>query len=138
MNVIAPKRLSEVLSEAEAAINTISVEDARNLMEKNDTLFVDLRDVREIERLGGIQGAHCCARGLLEFALDPESPYFRDIFTKYKTYIFYCDNGLRSALAAQLAMQFGLKNVLRLEGGLENWLEEGRRVEPLRWNSASS
>lgn len=137
MNVISPKRLSQILSEAEAVITQISVTDARNLLDDPDTLFVDLRDVREIERLGGIHGAHCCARGLLEFAMDPDSPYFREVFTQYKNYIFYCDNGLRSTLAAQLAMQFGLQNVLCLSGGLEAWLEAGRRLEPLRWTSTA-
>lgn len=137
MNVISPKRLSQILSEAEAVITQISVTDARNLLDDPDTLFVDLRDVREIERLGGIHGAHCCARGLLEFAMDPESPYFREVFTQYKNYIFYCDNGLRSTLAAQLAMQFGLQNVLCLSGGLEAWLEAGRRLEPLRWTATA-
>jgi predicted sulfurtransferase len=83
MNAMTPKRLSQVLSEAEAVVNLISVEDARRLLNDPDTLFVDLRDVREIDRLGGIKGAHCCARGLLEFALAPESPYFRDVFTQY-------------------------------------------------------
>jgi rhodanese-related sulfurtransferase len=137
MNVISPKRLRQILSEAEAVITQISVTDARNLLDDPDTLFVDLRDVREIERVGGIQGAHCCARGLLEFAMDPESPYFREVFTQYKNYIFYCDNGLRSTLAAQLAMQFGLQNVLCLSGGLEAWLEAGRRLEPLRWTATA-
>ncbi|WP_297339031.1 rhodanese-like domain-containing protein [Pseudophaeobacter sp.] len=137
MNVISPKRLSQILSEAEAVITQISVTDARNLLDDPDTLFVDLRDVREIERLGGIHGAHCCARGLLEFAMDPDSPYFREVFTQYKNYIFYCDNGLRSTLAAQLAMQFGLQNVLCLSGGLEAWLEAGRRLEPLRWTATA-
>ena len=132
MTHVPPKRLSDALAEAEAAISRISVCDARALLGDPQVLFVDLRDVREIERFGGIKGAHCCARGLLEFALDPESPYFREVFRQYDSYIFYCDNGLRATLAAHVAQQFGLKNVLALEGGLEHWMELGHRTEPLR------
>lgn len=128
-----PKNLREALSEAEARVSQISVCDARSLLGNEQVLFIDLRDIREIERFGGIKNAHCCARGLLEFALDPESPYYREVFSRYETFIFYCDNGMRSLLAAQTAEQFGLERVFALEGGLEHWMELGHRSEPLRW-----
>ncbi|EBA16698.1 rhodanese domain protein [Roseobacter sp. SK209-2-6] len=133
MTNTSPRNLREALSEAEARVPQISVRDARALLSNEHVLFIDLRDIREIERFGGIKNAHCCARGLLEFALDPESPYFREVFSQYETFIFYCDNGMRSLLAAQTAQDFGLGQVFALEGGLERWMELGHRSEPLRW-----
>ena len=83
-------------------------------------VFVDLRDVRELQREGGIPGAFHCPRGLLEFWIDPESPYHHAIFAEPKEFVFFCNLGWRSALAADIAQQMGL-TTCHIDGGFEAW-----------------
>ena len=90
--------------------------------------FVDLRDPRELERDGMIPGAFHCPRGMLEFWIDPESPYHKDVFASGKEFVFYCNLGWRSALAADVAQQMGLPRVLDMEGGFNAWKERGLPV----------
>jgi rhodanese-related sulfurtransferase len=72
-------------------------------------VFVDLRDVRELEREGMIPGAFHCPRGMLEFWVDPDSPYHKDVFASDKEFVFYCNGAWRSALATDVARQMGLE-----------------------------
>ncbi len=95
----------------------------------SDVVFVDLRDVRELKREGKIPGAFHCPRGLLEFWIDSESPYYNKIFGEDKRFIFYCNLGWRSALAADIAQKMGLKNVCHIDGGFEAWKQAGGAVE---------
>ncbi len=92
-------------------------------------VLVDLRDIREIKRSGKIPGAFSCPRGMLEFWIDPDSPYHKDIFNQDKTYVFYCASAWRSALSAQLAMEMGLAPVAHIEGGFTAWLKAGGAIE---------
>ena len=92
-------------------------------------LFVDLRDVRELEREGVIPGAFHCPRGMLEFWLDPDSPYYKDVFAPGKEFVFYCNAGWRSALAADTAQQMGLEHVAEMDGGFTAWKKAGLPVE---------
>jgi rhodanese-related sulfurtransferase len=110
-----------LLDEANAAVRTLSVEEARAMHARPDVVFVDLRDPRELEREGRMPGAFHCPRGMLEFWIDPESPYARPVFQEDKTFVFFCAGGWRSALAAQTAQQMGLKPVAHLEGGFGAW-----------------
>ena len=109
---------------AEAKIEIISATRAIELLGTDDAVFVDLRDVRELQREGGIPGAFHCPRGLLEFWIDPESPYHHDIFAKPKTFVFFCNLGWRSALAADIAQQMGLRTC-HIDGGFEAWKAAG-------------
>lgn len=123
------KGYKALLAEAEAAVTTLSVEEARALHGRDDVVFVDLRDPRELEREGRMQGAFHCPRGMLEFWIDPESPYAKPVFQEDKRFVFFCAGGWRSALAAQTAQAMGLKPVAHLAGGFGAWKKAGAPFE---------
>jgi rhodanese-related sulfurtransferase len=123
-----------MLDEANAQVETVPAADAVKLFPKGgeglaDTVIVDLRDPREIEREGRIPGAFSCPRGMLEFWIDPASPYAKDVFQQDKKFIFHCASGWRSALAAKTASEMGLKPVAHLGGGFSAWRDAGGAVE---------
>jgi rhodanese-related sulfurtransferase len=119
----------ELVADAESRIATISAADALKLASSPDAVFVDLRDVRELKREGKIPGAFHCPRGLLEFWIDPESQYHNPVFAEHKKFVFYCNLGWRSALAADIAQQMGLADVCHIGGGFEAWKAAGGAVE---------
>jgi rhodanese-related sulfurtransferase len=119
-----------LLDAAEREIETLSVEQAIALHGHNDINFVDLRDPRELEREGRIPGAFHCPRGMLEFWIDPESPYHKPLFAEDKRFVFFCAGGWRSALAAQTAHHMGLQPVAHIKGGFGEWRKAGGPVEP--------
>jgi len=121
----------DLVSQAEARIETISVADALLAFGDEDALFVDLRDVREIQREGKIQGALHAPRGLLEFWIDPACPYHKPVFSEDKRFIFYCNLGWRSALAADVAQQMGLRRVCHIAGGFDAWQKAGGACEQI-------
>lgn len=114
---------------AERDVETISVEDAIKLHGRNDTVLVDIRDIRELQREGKVPGAFHCPRGMLEFWIDPESHYHKPQFAQDKRFVFFCAGGLRSALAAQTAQCMGLKPVAHIRGGFGAWKIAGGPVE---------
>ena len=118
-----------LLEEANAKIRTLPVNDAMALHAKDDVVFVDLRDPRELEREGRIPGAVHCPRGMLEFWIDPESPYHKPAFAQDKTFVFFCAAGWRSALSAATAQDMGLKPVAHIDGGFTAWKKAGGPVE---------
>lgn len=118
-----------LVAEAEAGIETLSVEDARRLLGAPDVVLVDLRDPRELEREGKMPGAFHCPRGMLEFWIDPESPYHKPVFAEDKRFVFFCGGGWRSALAAKAAQDMGLKPVAHIAGGFAAWKKAGAPVE---------
>ncbi|MDU1803336.1 MAG: rhodanese-like domain-containing protein [Bradyrhizobium sp.] len=118
-----------LLDEANAEIATLSAVEAIEAAKRDDVVIVDIRDPREIERDGRIPGAFSCTRGMLEFWIDPQSPYAKPIFQQDKTFIFHCAGGLRSALAAKTAQDMGLKPVAHIGGGFAAWREAGGPVE---------
>jgi rhodanese-related sulfurtransferase len=114
-----------LLARAEAQIETLSVEEARALHGRDDVVFVDLRDPRELEREGRMPEAFHCPRGMLEFWIDPESPYAKPVFSQDKRFVFFCAGGWRSALAALTAQEMGLKPVAHIAGGFGAWKKAG-------------
>ena len=102
-------------------ISRQSTEKAKTLLNHKNYIFIDLRDYREIIKDGKIPGAYSCPRGMLEFWIDPNSPYHKKIFNQKKTYIFYCASAWRSALSCKTAMEMGLKSVYSLKGGYSEW-----------------
>ena len=124
MDKVGYKALVEA---AEAQIQIISAAEAIDKLGSEDVVFVDLRDIRELKREGGIPGAFHCPRGLLEFWIDPESPYHHAVFTEPKEFVFFCNLGWRSALAAEIAQQMGLQTC-HIDGGFEAWKENGGDV----------
>jgi len=124
------KGYKQLLAEAEAEIETLKVQDAIALHGSGDVVFVDLRDPRELEREGVMPQAFRCTRGMLEFWIDPESPYHKPIFAEDKKFVFFCAGGWRSALAAKTAHDMGLEKVAHVAGGFGAWREAGGPVEP--------
>ena len=118
-----------MLDEANAAVETLTPAAAQALAGHDDVVFVDLRDPRELEREGRMPGAFHCPRGMLEFWIDPASPYAKPVFQQDKKFIFHCAGGLRSALAAKTAQDMGLKPVAHLAGGFAAWRDAGGPVE---------
>ena len=119
------KGFRQMVDEGKARITTISLEEARARLGKDDVVFVDLRDVRELDREGMIPGAFHCPRGMLEFWIDPESPYYKDAFAPGKGFVFYCNGAWRSALACDVAQQMGLEPVCEMDGGFTAWKNAG-------------
>jgi rhodanese-related sulfurtransferase len=118
-----------LIAEAEAKVVTLSVEQAMALHGRDDVVFVDLRDPRELEREGRMPGAFHCPRGMLEFWIDPESPYAKPVFQQDKQFVFFCAGGMRSALAAQTAQEMGLEPVAHLAGGFGAWKKAGAPLD---------
>ncbi len=118
-----------LLDEAKREIVEIPAADAQRLVGNPDTVIVDLRDPRELEIEGRIPGSFHCPRGMLEFWIDPESPYFKPVFGEGKAYVFHCASGWRSALAAKTAQDMGLARVAHIEGGLKAWKAAGGPIE---------
>ena len=119
----------ELCEAAEREIETLPVEDAVKLAGRDDTVLVDIRDIRELEREGRVPGAFHCPRGMLEFWIDPASPYHKPVFAQDKRFVFFCAAGWRSALAAQTAQRMGLKPVAHIEGGFGEWKKAGGAFE---------
>jgi rhodanese-related sulfurtransferase len=114
---------------AEREIETLRVAEAIKLANRDDTVLVDIRDIRELQRDGKVPGAFHCPRGMLEFWIDPQSPYHKPVFAGDKKFVFFCAGGLRSALAAQTAQRMGLKPVAHIQGGFGAWKKAGGPVE---------
>ncbi len=123
------KGYKQLVAEASAKIETLSPEAARALLGRADVTFVDLRDPRERDREGVIPGAFSCPRGMLEFWIDPESPYHKTAFAEDKRFVFFCAGGLRSALATATAQEMGLEKVCHIDGGFGAWKQAGGAVE---------
>ncbi|MCB1534480.1 MAG: rhodanese-like domain-containing protein [Rhodoblastus sp.] len=121
--------IKKLIDEANAEIETLTVEQAIALHGRDDVTIVDLRDPREMERDGHIPGTFHCTRGMLEFWIDPASPYAKPQFQEDKKFVFFCAGGLRSALAAHTAHKMGLKPVAHIEGGYGAWKKAGGPTE---------
>jgi rhodanese-related sulfurtransferase len=124
------KGYKEFVAEANAVITTMSVGEAAAQVGSAETIFVDLRGDVELANTGKIPGAVHVARGMLEFVIDPTSPYHNPLFGADKAFVFYCASGGRSALAAQRAQEMGLQRVAHMGGGLKAWKEAGYTLEP--------
>ncbi len=119
----------QMVDRAMGKVETISVEEASALVGRDDVTFVDIRDIRELWREGKVPGAYHAPRGMLEFWVDPESPYAKDVFQSGKRFVFYCAAGWRSALATEAAMELGLQNTCHIGGGFGAWSKAGLDIE---------
>ncbi|MBU3581800.1 rhodanese-like domain-containing protein [Polynucleobacter sp. AP-Capit-er-40B-B4] len=111
----------ELIQSAMAEIETLPMEKAQQLLTDPNVVFVDIRDVRELEREGMIPNAFHAPRGMLEFWVDPESPYYKSIFGEGRRIILYCASAWRSALSTQTLQRMGVPNICHLEGGFSAW-----------------
>jgi rhodanese-related sulfurtransferase len=111
----------ELIASAMTQIETVPLAKAQDLLGDSNTVFVDIRDVRELEREGMIPNAMHAPRGMLEFWVDPDSPYYKPIFGEGKRLVLYCASAWRSALATETLQRMGVPNVSHLEGGFSAW-----------------
>ena len=114
-----------LINGAMAQIETVRLDQAQELLSDSDTVFVDIRDVRELEREGMIPNALHAPRGMLEFWVDPDSPYYKPIFGEGKRLVLYCASAWRSALATETLQKMGVPNLCHLEGGFSSWKKAG-------------
>ncbi|WP_370275964.1 rhodanese-like domain-containing protein [Roseovarius indicus] len=122
------KRVKDMVAEAN---DLVAHAPAADYLEQHGTegvTFVDLRDPRELEREGMIPGAFHCPRGMLDFWIDPESPYAKEKFQSGDSFVFYCASGWRSALSARTAQEMGLRNVSHIDDGFSGWKKAGGPV----------
>lgn len=118
-----------LVAAAKAEIKEYTAQEAIELAKRPDVLLIDIRDPRELAREGRIPGAFHCPRGMLEFWIDPESPYYKPVFGDDRTFVFFCAGGMRSALATKTAQDMGLKPVAHIIGGFGAWKIAGGPIE---------
>ena len=126
-----PLKLSsaQLVADANSKIRTLTIEQARQLLGDESVQFVDIRDIRERLRSGTIPGAFHAPRGMLEFWIDPGSPYFKPVFGEKKLFRFFCQSAWRSALATETVQRMGLEQVAHIEGGFSAWEASGGETE---------
>ena len=120
---------AEMVAAARNRIEEISAEELIGMSGDPNVVIVDIRDVRERERVGYIAGAFHAPRGMLEFWVDPASPYFKDVFGQDKKFVLHCASGWRSALAAATLQDMGFE-AAHLEDGFSAWQKAGGPIEP--------
>jgi len=124
------KSFSELVAAAEEIVPSLTPAEAQARIAAG-AMLIDLRDIRELQREGRIPGAFHVPRGMLEFWIDPTSPYYNKRFEEATELVLYCNKGWRSALAAKSLMDMGVDSIAHIDGGVERWQEEGGAVEPL-------
>lgn len=124
------KGFRALVDEAMAQVTTYNVDQVRRRLDDPALQLVDIRDARELEREGTVPGAINAPRGMLEFWVDPDSPYYKPVFgDEDKQYVLFCGAGWRSALAAKALQDMGMTNVAHIDGGFTEWAKQGAPVE---------
>lgn len=126
---MAIRPVKDMVEAAKAEIITLSPEAAQAEVEAGQAVLVDIRDIRELDREGRVPGAVHAPRGMLEFWVDPDSPYHREVFATDKRLVLFCAAAWRSALAAKTLQDMGVENVAEIEGGFAEWKARGLLVE---------
>ncbi|MFL6796948.1 MAG: rhodanese-like domain-containing protein [Xanthobacteraceae bacterium] len=121
--------VKSMVEAADRAVASLTADEAIALHGRNDVVLVDLRDIRELNREGRIPDAFHCPRGMLEFWIDPQSKYHKEVFAQDKRFVFFCAGGQRSALAAETAQRMGLRPVAHIAGGFGAWKAAGGPVQ---------
>ena len=131
------KGFRALVDEAMAQVTTYSVDEVKAKLADPQVQIVDIRDVRELEREGTVPGALLAPRGMLEFWVDPASPYHKPLFAdESKEFILFCGAGWRSALAAKALQEMGMTNVSHIDGGYAEWVKQGAPTETLEAQKA--
>lgn len=123
------KNSAQLVAEARSRITEVAAPDAIKMMGRKDVLIVDIRDIRERERGGFIPGSFHCPRGMAEFWVDPQSPYYKEIFGRDATFLFHCASGWRSAITVLALQEMGMEKVAHITDGFTSWKEAGGPVE---------
>jgi rhodanese-related sulfurtransferase len=126
---MAVKPVRQMVAEAKAMIESLSVADVRRGLAAGEMLLVDIRDVRELDRDGRIPGAFHAPRGMLDFWVDPDSPYFKPPLATERKLVLFCASAWRSALSTRTLREMGVERVAEMEGGFRAWVEAGGEVE---------
>jgi rhodanese-related sulfurtransferase len=127
-----------LVDEAMAQVKTYSVQDVRARMGQPGLQIVDIRDIRELQHEGTVPGSYHAPRGMLEFWVDPGSPYFKKVFAdEGKEFVLFCGAGWRSALAAKALQDMGMTNVAHIDGGFTEWVKQGAPTETLEQRKSS-
>ena len=124
------KGSKQLVDEANARIRTLSIAEAQAKLNEPGVLFVDVRDARELDAEGMIPGAYSAPRGMLEFWVDPDSPYARKPLIEARELVLYCAMSWRSALATATLQEMGMDNVMHVDGGFAAWKQAGAPVAP--------
>ncbi len=133
------KGFRALVDEAMTQVTTYSVAQVRARLSEPNVQIVDIRDVRELEREGTVPGALLAPRGMLEFWVDPDSPYFKPVFAdEGKEFILFCGAGWRSALATKTLMDMGMRNVAHIDGGFAAWKKAEAPMVTLEQHKAES
>ncbi len=133
------KGFRALVDEAMAEVTTYSVAQIRERLGDPTLQIVDIRDPRELERGGTLPGALLAPRGMLEFWVDPDSPYFKPVFgDESREFVLFCGAGWRSALAAKALQDMGMTNVAHIDGGFADWTEQGAPVQTLEAHKVAS
>ena len=123
------KSSQNLVEEANKSIETLTANEVKNLVEKNEVTLIDVRDIRELWRDGTIENSKHIPRGMLEFWLDPNSSYYQENKIKdLKKIVFFCAMGFRSALATKTLVDMGFKNVANAKGGFDALKNVGLKV----------
>ena len=122
------KTVMQMVADAKSKINEIDAKEAIKLFKNEDVIFIDIRDIRERQKSGFIPGSFHAPRGMLEFWVDPDSPYFKDIFYTKKKYIFHCAAGWRSALAVNTLNDMGFE-ATHISDGFSGWINQKGPIE---------
>ena len=126
------KGYKELIAEASKEIKTYPLKEALELLNNDNVVLVDIRDIRELEKQGKLPNAVHAPRGMLEFWVDPESPYHKEVFAQDdKEFVLYCGSAWRSALATKALQDMGMTNVAHIEGGFSAWREASGPIEKL-------
>lgn len=119
---------AEMVAEARSRIEEISAKDAIPMSDDPNVVIVDLRDIRERQREGYIEGSFHCPRGMVEFWVDPDSPYYKDVFGQDAKFLFHCASGWRSAITVETLDRMGFENAAHIKGGFSSWVKAGGAV----------
>jgi rhodanese-related sulfurtransferase len=123
------KTIKSLVDEAMQIVTTIEPKEAKTLLELDNYLLIDIRDIRELWKSGTVKGARHIPRGMLEFWLDPESPYFKSDLKVEIVKILYCASNWRSALASKALMEMGFTNVMHVKGGFQALIDAGFSIQ---------
>ena len=125
------KTIKQLVDEAMNEVTTVKADEINKITKDTNYILIDIRDVRELWKSGTIEGAKHIPRGMLEFWLDPESPYYKPELKPELTKILFCASNWRSALAAKSLMGMGFDNVMHVEGGFNSLIKSGFKIKKI-------
>ena len=127
MSTITP--VKSLVAKAKSETKAVTPQQAFDQLRARTAILIDIRDIRELQREGQIDGAFHAPRGMLEFWADPQSPYPKEVFAQPGNLILFCASSWRSALAAKTLQDMGLTNIFDMEGGFNGWKSAGLPIE---------